>query len=454
MKKELIVTDIIDKFGATIVYGDENITLDNFSKDTRNINKDDIYIGIKGEKFDGNLFYKDAFEKGAKACIIEKSSNDNFEEIKGKTLITVDNSIKFLQELAAYKRSLYDIPVVAVTGSVGKTSTKDIISHVLSMKYKVKKTEGNYNNHIGLPMTILGLKDHNALVVEMGMNNLSEIDLLSNIAKPTLAVITNIGTAHIGNLGSRENILKAKLEIINGMDEDGILFINNDNDLLNKYKDDININIVTFGIENESDYMAKNIEDNVFSSNFTVDNNNITINVGGMPFIYNSLAAYSIGKYLNIDDKDIIKGIETFKLTNNRMEKINIKNNITIINDTYNASYDSVIAAIDLINKTNNKRRILLLGDILELGDFSKEIHTNIGKYILNKNIDYVILVGNEVKYIEDTLINNNFTNIKRFDKENETYSFLDDFLQEDDIILIKGSHGINLINVVNYLRK
>ena len=454
MKKELLVTDIIDKFGATIVYGDKNITLDNFSKDTRNINKDDIYIGIKGEKFDGNLFYKEAFEKGAKACIIEKGSSDNFDKIKGKTLITVDNSIKFLQDLATYKRSLYDIPVIAVTGSVGKTSTKDIISHVLSMKYKVKKTEGNYNNHIGLPITILGLKDHNALVVEMGMNNLGEIDLLSRIAKPTIAVITNIGTAHIGNLGSRENILKAKLEIINGMDEDGILFVNNDNDLLNKYKDDINKNIVTFGIENESDYMAKNIKDNVFSSNFTVDNNDITINVGGIPFIYNSLAAYSIGKYLNIDDKDIIKGIETFKLTNNRMEKITIKNNITIINDTYNASYDSVIAAIDLISKTNNKRKILLLGDILELGDFSKEIHNKIGEYILNKNIDYVILVGNEVKYIKDVLKNNNFNNIKHFNKEDETYSFLDEFLQNDDIILIKGSHGINLINVVNYLRK
>ena len=450
----IYVKDIIEKFDGELLCGNMDETLENFSKDTRIINKDDVYVGIKGEVFNGNDFYKDAFDKGAKVCILEKGSN--YDIVEGKTIVLVDNSIEILQKLASYKRSLYDIPVVAITGSVGKTSTKDIISHVLSKKYNVQKTSGNYNNHIGLPMTILGLKDHNALVVEMGMNNLGEINKLSNIAKPTIAVITNIGTAHIGNLGSRENILKAKLEIIDGMDKNGVLFINNDNDLLNKYLDDIKrkINVVTFGINNKSDYMASNIVDNIFSSDFKINNINFSIDVAGLPFIYNSLAAYSIGKYLNISDNDIKDAIKNFKLTANRMEKITIRDNITLINDTYNASYDSVVAAIDLINKTNNKRKILLLGDILELGSYSKEIHEKIGNYILNKNIDVVILVGNEVKYIENILKNNNFNNVKRFDKESDTYNFLDDFLSEGDILLIKGSHGINLINVVNYLRK
>ena len=204
--KEILVKDIIRECNASLIIGNENLKIENFSKDTREINENDCYIGIKGETFDGNLFYEDAFKKGSSACILEKESvkDIDFRNYNDKTIILVDNSIKALQELAAYKRSLYDIPVIAVTGSVGKTSTKEIISSVLSTKYNVLKTEGNYNNHIGLPLTILKLKEHNAMVLEMGMNHLNEITLLSKIAKPTIAVITNIGTAHIGNLGSRE----------------------------------------------------------------------------------------------------------------------------------------------------------------------------------------------------------------------------------------------------------
>ena len=269
----IYVKDIIDKFNGKLLCGDINLVLDNFSHDTRTIQEGDIYVGIKGESFDGNRFYKDALEKGAKACILDNIDvNDIPLEYKDRTIVLVEDSLKCIQDLARYKRSLYDIPVVGITGSVGKTSTKDMIYAVLSTKYKVLKTEGNNNNHIGLPFTILRLKDEDIMVIEMGMNNFGEISFLTNIAKPTIAVITNVGTAHIGNLGSRENIMKAKLEIIEGLN--GPLIINNDNDILHdniEYIRSLN-KIITIGIDNDSDYMAKDINSDL--TEFKIDNNN------------------------------------------------------------------------------------------------------------------------------------------------------------------------------------
>ena len=320
----IYVKDIINKFNGKLLVGDENLILENISKDTRTINKGDIYIGIKGETFDGNKYYQEALDKGAICCILDNIDEVDISKYQDKTIVKVDNTIKCLQELAEYKRSLYNIPVIAVTGSVGKTSTKDIIYEVVKTKYKTLKTEGNQNNHIGLPLTILKLKDEEALVTEMGMNHLGELSVLANIVKPTIAVITNIGTAHIGNLGSRENILKAKLEITEPLSKENTLIINNDNDLLHKEYDKLKdkYNIITIGIDNKSNYNATNIKDNIFSSTFNIDNDNININVGSTAFIYNSLVAYAVGKQLNIDSTNIIKAINNFKLSHHRLEKI------------------------------------------------------------------------------------------------------------------------------------
>ena len=203
--KEIKVKDILSVANGKLVIGNEDLICNNFSKDTRTIENGDVYIGIKGENFDGSSFWKEALDKGAEAVIIQdiEVTEEEKEKYSNKTIIKVDDTLKALYEIAKYKRSLYDIPVVAVTGSVGKTSTKDIIASVVSTKFKTLKTEGNNNNNIGLPLTILKLRDHEAAVIEMGMNHLGEISLLTSIAKPTLAVITNIGTSHIGNLGSR-----------------------------------------------------------------------------------------------------------------------------------------------------------------------------------------------------------------------------------------------------------
>lgn len=457
---KIYVKDIIEKCQAKLICGNPDIECVNFSKDTRTICKNDVYVGIKGETFDGNSFYEQALEKGASVCILDNLDETNFDykKYQDKTVVLVEDSVKCLQVLASYKRSMYDIPVIAITGSVGKTSTKDMVASVLSKKYKVLKTEGNYNNHIGVPLTILKLKDHDCLVVEMGMNHLGEISLLTNIAKPNVAIITNVGTAHIGILGSRENILKAKLEILEGLCEDKVVIINNDNDMLHSAKSKLDsvYKLITIGMDTDSDYKASNVEINENDTIFNIDNAKIRLNISSTPFIYNSLVAFAVGKYYQIEEEKIIEAISNFELSKNRLSKLVSKNKVTIIDDTYNASYDSMKASIELLSRTSGNKKVALLGDMLELGSFSEEIHRNVGKVVVDNNIDILITVGTYSKYIDEEAIKLGFNkdNIYHFKKESDTYKLLDEILNENDVILLKASHGIGLTNVVNYLMK
>lgn len=325
---DIKVKDIVKMCAGKLIIGNQEEILENFKKDTREIELGDTYVGIKGKNFNGSEFYKKAFENGAKACILEGIDIDveTLQKYNDKTILTVENSIEAMQKIAKYKREEYNIPVIGVTGSVGKTSTKDLIASVMSQKYKTLKTFGNYNNHIGVPLTILGLKDNTAAVIEMGMNHLGEISVLTNIAKPTMSVITNIGTSHIGELGSRENILKAKLEILEGMEENSQIIINNDNDMLHNWylQNKDKKNIITFGIEEKSDIMAKDITSSDNGSKFRVNidgkDYEVEINIGGKHFISNALCAICVGLQNNIEIEKIIKGIKEFKLTKRRME--------------------------------------------------------------------------------------------------------------------------------------
>ena len=441
------IKEIIDICDGKLLCGDINLEIKHFCRDTRTINAGDIYIGIKGDSFDGNSFYKEAFNKGAIACILD--NEDIINDIDSDmTIVLVDDTVKALMKLAKYKRSLYDIPVVAITGSVGKTSVKDIVYHVMKSEYNVLCTKGNLNNHIGLPLTILELQDHDALVVEMGMNHFNEIHELSNIAKPTLAIITNIGTAHIGNLGSRENILKAKLEILDGLSNDGMLIINNDNDLLHTLDYD---NMITIGIDNDSDYMATEIEEGVFSSTFYVDEEYINIPVGSRAFIYNALFAYAVGRKLGIKSDKIKSSLGNFKLSPHRLEIIEGKNK-TIIDDTYNASLDSVRNSLGLLSKVEG-RRVFIFADILEVDSFAEEIHKDVGYACSDNNIDVVICVGDMAKYTYEVVKENGIENYF-FSNNSELICEIDNILMDDDTVLIKGSHSMNLLEVVDYLRK
>lgn len=297
------VKDILNITNGELICGELEMECEKFSKDSRCINEGDVYVALKGENFDGNDFYLDAIKNGAKVCIVSKC----VETINNATIIKVENTLLALQEIATYKRKLYKIPVVAITGSVGKTSTKDIVASVVSQEYNTLKTQGNYNNDIGLPLTVLSLKDEGAMVVEMGMNHFGELRVLSSIAKPTVAVITNIGTAHIGNLGSRENILKAKLEILDGL-EGNTVVINNDNDLLHDWclENSENYNIITYGIKNKSTYVAKDIKLYDDRSEFYIGDKLVSVPVAGEHFVLNALCAIAVGRTLNISMENIV----------------------------------------------------------------------------------------------------------------------------------------------------
>ena len=461
MIKDILVKDILKICNGKLICGNEDEICENFSKDTRQISDGDIYLGIKGERFNGSVFYKEAFENGAKGCILQdiELNQEEINTYKNKFIIIVDNVVETLQKIAKYKRSLYNIPVIGITGSVGKTSTKDIIASVMSKKYNVLKTEGNYNNEIGLPLTILKLKNHDAIVLEMGMSAFKEISLLTDIAKPTTAVITTIGSSHIGELGSRENILKAKLEILEGLDENGVLIINNDNDLLNSWnkKNTDNHKHITYGIENESTYNAKNIniqeEGSWFDIKLKDRTYNVNVPIGGKHFIYNSLSAIAVGLEYGIKIEEIIKGISEFSLTKRRMELIKNSKNATIINDCYNASYESIKAALEYIKELKSNRKIAVLGDVLELGRFSKQMHQKIGEEVINNNIDILITVGQEAKTIAKTVTENK-KNLKvySFDNNQEASKLLKNEIKENDVILVKASNGMHFEEIINSL--
>lgn len=461
--KKILVKDILEVTKGKLIIGNENLECENFSKDTRNINEGDIYLAIKGANFDGNIFWKEALEKGASAVIVQDIdfNKEDLEEFRGKTIIKVYDTLNALYSIASFKRSLYNIPIIAVTGSVGKTSTKDIIASVMSKKYKTLKTEGNNNNNLGLPFTILKLQDHEAAVLEMGMNHLGEIELLSKIAKPTISVITNVGTSHIGNLGSRQNILKAKLEILAGM-KNKKLIINNDNDLLNKWnlENGNEVETITYGIENESEFMAKNIKLFETYSEFICKNNNTQLNVivpvGGIHFIYNALCAICVGKENGIEYNEIVKGIQEFELTKRRMDIQELANGVKIINDTYNASFESMQATLKYLGTFKQNRKIAVLGDMLELGEFSKELHENVGKEVVKNNIDILICLGKNAKYIVEQAKKSNMDaeKIVYLNDANSVVKYIKDIWAKNDVILFKASNGMRFFDIVDKLKE
>ena len=461
--KEIMIKDILTCTGGKLITGNEDFICKKFSKDTRTIKEGDIYIGIKGENFDGNVFWKKALDDGAMGVIVQdiEFNREELETYKDKAIIEVEDTLEALYKLASYKRDLYNIPVIAITGSVGKTSTKDLVANVVAQKYKICKTIGNNNNNIGMPFTILNApNDIEAFILEMGMNHFGEIHLLSEIAKPTICIITNIGTSHIGNLGSRENILKAKLEILDGAKEP-YMVINNDNDLLHKwYEENKNeIAVKTYGIHEKSDIQAKDIQLHEEGSEYKIHLNNqeenIKVPIGGEHFVLNSLCAITVGKLLNIENEDIKRGIETINIKKNRMEIIELKNDIKLINDAYNSSVESVKASLEYMKQMKANRRIAVLGDILETGEFAEKLHREIGEIVWENEIDILICSGENAKYIAQSAKEKGFDekNIYYFENKEEIIDLLKKIIQSEDVILFKASNGMRFFEIAEKIK-
>ena len=415
----------------------------------------DMFIGLKGENNDGSIYYEKALENGIKIVVINniplRKDIEQYLQENNKMVIIVEDTLKFLQQLATYKRNLYDIPVIGITGSAGKTSTKDLVYNVVSKKYKTLKTKDNYNNHIGVPLTILALKDHECLVVEMGMDHFGEISNSSKIAKPTLSLITNIGTCHMGLLGGIEGVLKAKLEILDGMSEPKLI-VNNDNQLLHDYAN--KNKVITFGIDNPSDIMIKILKEDLYYSIISYKNVDIKVPKGGHAFIYNATAAIAVGIALNIPIEDIKDGIENTIFTSGRNEIIKA-HGYEIISDCYNANLEATTSAINYLGLFKN-RKIAVLGTIGQLGDYAESGHGNLGHEIYKNNIDILVTVGKYTNFINEVAISDGFNknNSYHFTNIDDAIKLLKSILKENDTILVKASHFNNFIKIVDELKK
>lgn len=448
---DMLIKEILEATQGHLLSGNINDDIYGFTQDTRQIKEGDLYVPLIGENNDGHDYIDAAFKQGASSIITERRV-----DYPQKNVILVDNTEEALGKMASYLRKHRPIKVVGVTGSVGKTSTKDMIYSVVSMQYKTLKTLGNYNNHIGLPLTVLRHKDEEVMILEMGMDHLGEIDYLSKLALPDIAVITNVGTAHIGELGSRENILKAKMEITHGLSKDGVLIINDDNDMLHTIQEK-DYHLIKIGQNEQCDLKAINIELNIENSTFDIVNQgkiySVFVPVPGEHFVYNALIAIAVGLQLGIDIDKCITGVKHFELTKNRSDIIMLKDNIKVIDGSYNANAESMKSSIDVLAKYP-QRKIAILADMLEMGEFEKSIHEEIGAYVAFKNIDLLLCVGKASQLIVDKAKEKGLTKAYHFDDNEGLINELDTLIQQDDVILIKGSNGMKLKEVVDHLKE
>lgn len=462
MEKILTTKQIAEACGASLENCDESITVSDVVTDSRKITEGCVFVALRGEKFDGHNFVKQAVASGAICCVVDKS----FDNAEGYPVVVTENTYKALRDIAGFYRSRFSLPAVAITGSVGKTSTKDMVSSVLENKYKVLKTEGNFNNEIGLPLTAFRMAaDDEIAVFEMGMSAFGEISRLTRIAAPETAIITNIGFSHIEHLGSQENILKAKLEVLEGMPTsgDGTVILNGDDKFLWSVVGTLPFETLTYGIENEKcDIVAANIkkysDSTVFDVKLEGEVHRITVNAPGAHHVYNALAAILTGEKYNMTMKEIVEGIAGFRPQGMR-QNIEASENYVIIKDCYNASPTSMKSGLEVLTVTLPKRdlphrRVAVLGDMLELGDYADEAHSLVGGLACDYGIDCLIAVGPHAELVAKGAIEKGFgsSEIYVFRDNNDAKAHIMEILLPNDVILFKGSRGMRLEEIADFV--
>ncbi|QDQ01093.1 UDP-N-acetylmuramoyl-tripeptide--D-alanyl-D-alanine ligase [Lysinibacillus fusiformis] len=440
------LNDEVPAFSDTVVSG--------ISIDTRTIQQGDLFVPFRGEQANGHKFVVQAFEKGAGASLWQR---DEPNPPAGVPLLFVDDPEEALQQMARAYRSEHKAKFIGITGSNGKTSTKDILAGTLAPFFKVQKTIGNFNNQLGLPITILQLdEDTEVAVLEMGMSGFGEIEFLTKLAHPHMTVITNIGEAHMQDLGSRAGIAKAKFEIIQGMQDDGVLFYDGDEPLLQELVvRQGNLNAQAFGLEPGDLLYAENIEATANGSSFTTHGmieGDFFISVLGKHQVKNTLIAMLIAQKLGLNNDQIRESLKQVALTDMRMQQVRGTNGALFINDAYNAAPTSVKAAIQFIATTTIRpEKWLVLGDMLELGSNEQSFHEDLSLDIHVEEISYICLYGPRMAYLYEVLK-------ERFDAEHLLYT-QDDYApiitklqqaNEQSIVLIKGSRGMKLENILN----
>lgn len=437
-------------------YKEQNTQIRSVETDSRALKDGSLFIPLIGERFDAHDFLDMALSGGAAGCLTMRVP----ERVQpGKFYIQVEDTQKALGDLASYYRKKFPIPYVAITGSVGKTTTKEMVASVLGVKYKVLKTEGNFNNEIGLPLTLFRLdSSHEICVLEMGMNHFGEIEYLSRLVEPDVAIITNIGAAHIENLGSYENILKAKCEIFSHMKEGSLAVLNGDDTLLQSLEGKLpNQRIHYYGTDHRFPYRASDIvslgEKGVRCMLETpTEAVSVTIPALGNHMVYAALAATVVGDSYGIKADEIVEGIRRFVPTKMRMNVVNL-GDVTILDDAYNANPQSMRAALEVLAQSDSPYKVAILGDMFELGALGATLHHGIGEYAGSLGIDALLAVGEISREIYQAAKNSPIPDVFHFDTKEEAKTILPELIKPGATILVKASRGMEFEELVKELK-
>lgn len=458
--KNMTLKNIAKACGGKLFGGREDLEISGAVMDSRQIEKDFLFFAIKGERVDGHQFIPQVMEKGAACAVCEKLPE---AEETGKytgSYILVEDVKKAMQDIAAFYRSGLDIPVVGITGSVGKTSTKEFIAAVLEQKYKVLKTQGNYNNELGVPLTLLRIREeHEAAVVEMGINHFGEMHRLSRMAAPDIVVMTNIGDCHLEALGSREGILKAKSEIFDFMKENGTVIINGDDDMLSMIKEVHGHTPVTFGKNKNNlcyatDIRSKGLFGSSAELHLPSGSFQAEIPLPGEHMVYNALAAAAVGEALGLSVDEIAAGISAVKPTAGRSNLIECKDKV-VIDDCYNANPVSMCAALDLLAQADT-RKAAVLGDMFELGENAEKLHGDVGRHAAELALDVIVCVGEMSAEMarEARTANTGKSEIHYYPTKKDLLRELQDIVKPGDTVLVKASHGMGFEEIVENLKQ
>jgi len=453
----LDIHDVVNAVGGKILNNQENTTeILSVSTDTRTIEHGALFIPIKGERFDGHLYIETAAEKGAVCALTEDSTVCRELDIP---LIFVESTRRALMDLAYFYRRLFDIKVIAVTGSAGKTTTKDMIAHVMAMKYKTKKTIGNFNNDIGMPLSIFRLEpDDEVLVLEMGMNHAGEISKLSYVGMPDIVVITHIGDAHIENFQNREGILHAKLEILDGLKPGGTVVFNGDDPLLTgdiAQKKASGFNQLYPGADNIISIKNTGITENQCHFRWQGKDINVTVPVPGGHMVMNALLAVVVGIESGVSPDVIAQGFSSFTPPGSRLSLINI-NDMLVIDDVYNANPAAMYEAIKIL-VGQKSRTVAVLGDMYELGHVAEERHREVGEFAAESGVNLLITIGSHAKLMNEGFLSRaakNEAEAFHFNKPDDFINESDNILRSGDTVLLKASRGMAFENIIRALKE
>ena len=445
----MTLREILQATGGTLLgtLVDLDTPVGSVDTDSRAMTEGALFVPLVGERFDGHAYIGKSLENGAVGTLTDHELADYRPD---KFYVLVPDTMLALGDLAAYYRSKFDVKIIAVTGSVGKTTCKDMTAAVLSQKFRTLKTDGNFNNNIGVPKTLFRLsREHQVAVVEMGLNHVGEIDYLTRIARPDAAIITNIGDAHIENLGSRENTLMAKAEVFHGMKATGLAILNGDDPLLRSLDGKLNQSILWYGQNDGNDYQCKNLDEN-FSDHMVMETVTPhgtwqqTIPGIGRYMIYPTLAAAAVGQWLGMTQEEIAEGVGHFVNSKMRMDTVRCGDGVTVLNDTYNANPQSMRAALEVLSKFDGDYKVAVLGDMLELGDLSREAHEELGRLAAESGLYCLVTYGEQAKR---TAVVAAAKGVKTLHANNyrEAADALLNRVQPGDALLVKASRGMAL---------